>query len=166
MATEIGSTDSSGCPVIKIKISGAYLQLAADFEVTVDTGFTGFMSIPIMTALPLGMALIGTTSVQFADGTTATRYTAIASAFLGTEMQVGIVILEPSSTGILVGMEFLQKFQKSVLMHRGVLFLIDQAELDKVIQASFDQYQKNPVASAPDSTPPASNPPPSPAGNP
>ena len=142
MATTIGSTGKSGSPVIKVEIGGAFPNSAREFEATVDTGFTGFISMPIMSALPLGLPLYGTTSVQFADGTIATRFTALGRATLGGVSEGGVVILEPSTTDVLVGMEFLKSFKKSVLMYRGVLFLIDEAELDDFIKAAIDATQK------------------------
>ncbi|HTS48125.1 MAG TPA: hypothetical protein VMH05_09285 [Bryobacteraceae bacterium] len=89
--------------------------------------------MPIMSALPLGLPLYGTTSVQFGDGKTATRFTALGVAELGNESEAGVVILEPSTSTILVGMEFLSAFKKTVFLHRGVLVLLDQSEMDKTL---------------------------------
>lgn len=138
MPLTIGSTGKSGSPVIKIQIAGAFPTSAIDFEATVDTGFTGFISMPIMSALPLGLPLYGTTTVQFADGKTSTRFTAFGLATLGAETEGGVVILEPSTTEVLVGMQFLSRFNKSVLMHRGMLFLIDEGDLDAIIRAGAE----------------------------
>jgi predicted aspartyl protease len=155
MAITIGSTGKSGSPVIKFDIAGAFPNSAREFEATVDTGFTGFISMPIMSALPLGLPLYGTTSVQFGDGKTATRFTALAGASLGGVTEAGVVILEPSTTDLLVGMEFLKSFKKSVLMYRGILFLIDESELDQFIKAAVDAAQKAAGATAADpNTPP------------
>ena len=101
-----------------------------------------------MNALPLGLPLYGTTSVQFADGKTADRFTALGVATLGNESEAGIVILEPSATDVLVGMEFLTKFKKSLLVYRGMIFLVDETELDKGMKAIFDQHQASQSAIA------------------
>ncbi len=133
MPTTIGFLGKSGSPCIKIKISGMFPGSAQEFEGTVDTGFTGFISMPTMNALPLGLVLCGTTSVQFADGSTVTRFTALGTVEMATESKTGVIILEPSTATILVGMELLNAFEKTVFMHRGVLFIMDQAEVDKTI---------------------------------
>ena len=133
MATIIGFIGKSGSPCIKLTIEGTFPDSGQEFEVTVDTGFTGFISMPIMMALPLGLALYGTTSVQFGDGKTSTRFTALGMARLEEETQAGVVILEPSTDTILVGMEFLKAFEKTVFMHRGVLIMMAQSEVDKTI---------------------------------
>ncbi len=142
MPTTIGSTGESGSPVIKIVIAGAFPASAQEFEATVDTGFTGFISMPIMSALPLGLPLYGTTSVQFADGGTSSRFTALGVATLGGETEAGVVILQPSTTSTLVGMEFLRKFKKSLVMYRGVIVLIDETVVDKFLKTVMEQAQE------------------------
>jgi predicted aspartyl protease len=142
MATIIGFIGKSGSPCIKLTIEGTFPDSGQEFEVTVDTGFTGFISMPIMMALPLGLALYGTTSVQFGDGKTSTRFTALAVARLGVDSEAGVVILEPSHDTILVGMEFLNAFKKTVFMHRGMLMMMDQTEVDKTISEETIQQIK------------------------
>jgi len=143
MPVTIGLIGNSGSPCIKIKVSGVFPASAVEVEATVDTGFTGFLSMPIMTALPLGLTLYGTTDVQFADGSTSTRFTALGVADLAGESKAGVVILEPATTMVLVGMKFLQAFQKTIFMHRGVLFMMDEAEVDKTIPSSAIDIIKN-----------------------
>ena len=142
MTTTIGSLDNSGRPNIQITVSGAFLASAQRFVAMVDTGFTGFLSIPIMSALPLGLPLCGTTSVEFGDGNSSARFTALCSIDLGGEIEGGVAILEPSTTQIIVGMEFLRRFKKSVAMHRGVLVLLDELEIDKLLEQAVSQTNK------------------------
>src|SRR5580698_8430251 len=110
MPAQIGYFTSSGRPAIKLWIYGAYIAARQEFEATIDTGFSGFISMPFVRAFPLGLPLIGTTSVVLADGKTHDKFIAMSSASLTGELseqwEVGTVILEPSSTDILVGMEF------------------------------------------------------------
>lgn len=105
--------------------------------------------MPIMSALPLGLALYGTTSVQFGDGSTASRFTALGVATLGQESQAGVILLEPSSTEVLVGMEFLRKFEKSILMHRGFILLLDQQGVDKGLKVIADALEQQPPVPEP-----------------
>lgn len=139
MATTIGSTGSSGSPVIKIKVAGV-LGDGAEFDATVDTGFSAFISMPIMNALPLGLTLYGTTSVQFGDGNSAARFTALATATISGEPgpQVGVVILEPATTETLVGMSFITSFKKSVFFYRGFIALFDESEMDQIMKKAFE----------------------------
>lgn len=157
MTTTIGSLDNSGRPIIQITVAGAFPTSAQKFVAMVDTGFTGFLSMPIMSALPLGLPLCGTTSVEFGDGNSSARFTAFCSINLEGEIEAGIAILEPSTTQIIVGMEFLGRFKKSVAMHRGVLILLDESEVDALVQSAIEaaKAQKQPDLQLPSSEPDA-----------
>lgn len=43
----IGSLDANGDPTLEIEIIGAYGQ-PTNFTCVIDTGFTGFLSIPLL----------------------------------------------------------------------------------------------------------------------
>ena len=45
-----GSLSDTGHPVIKITVFGIHPDLKQEFEVMIDTGFTGFLLMPIMSA--------------------------------------------------------------------------------------------------------------------
>lgn len=128
----IGSLDSSGTPVIKISIKGAYQKSEREFTAVVDTGFTGFISMPMVKAFPLGLILFGTTSMVLADGTTQARFTALGRASLdGTTWKDGLVVLEYEDVDILVGMDFIRTFDKILLVAPlvGTVSLMDMADL-------------------------------------
>ena len=120
----IGSLHESGSPAIDLEICGPFPDIRQTFTAIVDTGFTGFVSMPLTQAFPLGLSLVGTTSVVLADGSTQVKLLALCKAFLANEARTGSVILEPSSTEVLVGMEFMSTFQKTLVVDdKGVVFL-------------------------------------------
>jgi len=114
---QIGFLDNAGTPRLKILISGVLSQEPQEFEAIIDTGFTGFISMPILKAFPLGLPLYGTTTVILADGTTANKLTALGKAHLGVETNFGVIILEPNSSDVLIGIDFLRRFEKVLLLH-------------------------------------------------
>src|SRR5215831_9864441 len=99
MPTWTGFLDNTGSPALRISISGP-LSAGQEFDAIIDTGFTGFVSMPLLSAFPLGLLLYGTVAITLADGSTAPKLTARGMVKVGNEGKVGIVILEPSSGGV------------------------------------------------------------------
>ena len=134
MATWTGSFNPLGSPTLKLQIGG--MLPAQDFEAIIDTGFSGFILMPVVQAFPLGLILFGTTGVVLADGSRDYKYTAMGTAIIGTEKQAGLVILEPSSTDILVGMDFLKKFSKTLFVHdkNQLVALFDDADVEDLLK--------------------------------
>ncbi len=119
MPTLTGSFNNSGIPVFRFHLCGAFPDLPAtvrEFEGLVDTGFSGFVALPLIKAFPLALPLHSTTTVVLADGSKKFRLLAAGSANLGEEAQPGLIILEPDSPEVLVGMGFLRAFKKKLIV--------------------------------------------------
>lgn len=116
MLVTTGFFDSGSNPCLKLTISGIFTNTPQEFEGIIDTGFTGFISMPMIKAFPLGLVLSGTTNVTLADGNSYTKLLAMGYAgIMGLPKQeIGAVILEWSNTDILLGMDFLRKFKLSL----------------------------------------------------
>jgi predicted aspartyl protease len=112
MASQTGFFAKSGSPAIQITVSGAVPGLSKQFDATIDTGFTGFLSIPLVKAFPLGLLLFSTVKVVLADGSTNLRLTAYGAVLIGSEARSGVIILEPNSDELLIGMHLLKEFGK------------------------------------------------------
>ena len=126
----VGFFPKNGSPAIRIKISGP-LGDGLEFDAVIDTGFTGFLSIPLVKAFPLGLPLYGTTAITFADGSSQTRLTGAAKIILGGEYNIGTAILEWNSTDLLIGMGFLRLFKRALFVSKYAVTLVDEAYLDK-----------------------------------
>ena len=116
MPTWTGSFNSTNSPVIKISVSGPWHEYAKEFEAIVDTGFSGFLQMPLFQAFPLGLVLIGTTSVQLADGSVSSRLIALGEVIVGEESQLEVIILDPGSDTPLIGMDLIRKFDKRLIV--------------------------------------------------
>ena len=154
MPTWTGTLDNSGSPVIKISIYGVLDTMAQEFDAIVDTGFTGFLSMPMVDAFPLGLVLAGTTTTVLADGSLSNKLVALGTAAVGSEQQRGSILLNMGSgpSDILIGMEFLRVFQKTLIVTGGGVALIDNAEIADVIQRATPN--PTPPTNAPSSAPP------------
>jgi predicted aspartyl protease len=106
----IGSFNSSGSPIIEIAVSGPVTK-PTKFTAMVDTGFSGFLLLPILEAFSVGLILRGTTPITLADGSSQTKLTCLGEVHFGGDSEVGLIIIEWQSTDVLVGMDFLRKFK-------------------------------------------------------
>jgi predicted aspartyl protease len=139
MPTPTGYFDSSGSPKLRIRIGGVVTGTERIFDAIIDTGFTGFVSMPLVDAFPLGLILMGTTNIVLADHTTQTRLTAWGTAALESgESAVGVVILEWQQGDVLLGMEFLRTLDKGLLLapHTNLVELINDPPLESLIEDS------------------------------
>lgn len=103
-------------PCIDIEVSNP-IGWKKTLACLIDTGFTGFLSIPMFTAFPIGLLLSGTMSLTMADGSTQYRLTCLGTASLENESQVGVIIIEPSSDQVLLGLDFLRKFSFQLIVN-------------------------------------------------
>lgn len=136
MPTWTGSFNKAGSPTIKFKLGGPLANSEQEFEGIIDTGFTGFVSMPIVKAFPLGLLLAGTTTVTLADGKSAPQLTATGQSHIEGMSEIGVVILQGSTADILLGMDFLGKFGRVLFIHpnKGIAALADQKDVDELFE--------------------------------
>ncbi len=128
MSTWIGTFNQSDYPVVKINIYGIFQGLQQEFDARIDTGFTGFLSMPLTLAFPLGLMLSGTTTLVFADGSSQATFTAWGHVSRDNEDHTGVIVLQESAGEVLIGMEFLRRFGKALYVSqkkRSVLLVDD-----------------------------------------
>jgi predicted aspartyl protease len=133
MLVATGFFDNLGNPSIKMAIAGVFTagQQPLEFDAIIDTGFSGFISMPLMKAFPLGLPLFGTTNVVFADGQQHAKLLASGIAKINNTSKTGLVILEPASTDILVGMDFLRTFEVGLHITSTTIELYDEKAMKK-----------------------------------
>ena len=148
MSVQVGYLDGDGHPRVTIRVRGTHPTEFAEIDALLDTGFTGFLMLPIAKALPLGLALYGTGDYNLADGSPISCFLAEGTAEIRPPSGVATVtprtpqpanpIMQPETvTGVvvlggddaLVGMEFVRALKKWLLMGSAV-FLIDDDSLN------------------------------------
>ncbi len=109
----------------------------------IDTGFTGFLLMPIMSAFSLGLTLVGTGNYTLADNSTSPKLLAMGSVVVANEDPVhGVIVLEPNQCGLLLGMDFLTKARRSLMVSRLGVALVDEDLVQKLLEAVMDQAKK------------------------
>lgn len=148
MSLQVGYIDSNGHPRIKIVVSGTNSGAVADVDAMIDTGFTGFLMLPVAQALPLGLVLYGTGNYTLADGSEVTNFLAKGTVTvtppdgmppppppfaLQSETVEGIIVLAGDS--VLVGMEFIRNLEK-VLVVGPLVLLLDIGSIPQIPKAA------------------------------
>lgn len=103
-----GIIRETGTPVVSLKVLGTRGEIT--IEGILDTGFDGFLCLPIPLAISLGLDLIDTTDTELADGTVVEDELVFAgqAEWDGTVMRVPIVLTR--SADVLIGTAFLQGY--------------------------------------------------------
>lgn len=94
---------------VEIELNGA-AATGKTFDCLIDTGFVGFLSIPLVEAFPLGLILRGTNSYRLADDKTQTRLLAFGRVTFEGRTEVGSVVLDQQGGQALLGMDFFRVF--------------------------------------------------------
>ena len=118
---------ASGAYRVQVIIGGSKLRLTLDG--LVDTGFTGFMLLPISMAIPLGLELDGLSEYTTADGTRQDWPTARATIEFQQQLLERSITLAYTGDEILLGLGFLTAFQQSLIIHRNQVLLMDESDL-------------------------------------
>lgn len=91
--------DQASHPVIEITVSG--LEKTATFPALIDTGFDGYLSLPLTIALPLGLKLAYHTSITLADGSIKEELLFEAKVKLSRKWQAAAVFINRGSLALL-----------------------------------------------------------------
>jgi len=127
MVFQTGFLDNLGHPYLKIKVWGLSDQFAQEFDALIDTGFSGYLSMPLVQAFPLALTLFGTTQYQLADGSMSPKLLAHGSISCQGETTSGLIALEANaSSGPLLGMEFLRQSNKILFVSKTAVMLVDE----------------------------------------
>jgi predicted aspartyl protease len=151
MTSGVGHFDQLGNPCLKFHLCGVAHPLpGVEFEGIIDTGYSGFVQLPMQHAFSLKLPLEGTTSYVLADGTKGASITALARTSFGGKTVVGVITLAPGSQEVLVGMDFLRQFKMGIVMAAGGIVLIDEEEIEKFRESRKAKQKKPPAGKSKD----------------
>ena len=103
--------------------------------------------MPLIQAFPLALILAGTTTVILADGSTQPRLTARGFAVVEGVIKPGLIILDPRADDVLLGMEFLRKFGRALLLdpNAGLVSMLDVAEAAQKLRPTDSTATESPA---------------------
>lgn len=138
MLTKEGQLDAQGHPYVEITVSANGSDGSGiSYQALIDTGFTGFVSLPFMAAGALKLQPHTSTTYELANGKQSDPIP-LARAFAcvtGDKFKAGLISISEHS-GVLVGVEFLRTCGKGLLFLSTGISLIDEEELRRLTAQS------------------------------
>lgn len=114
-----GYFDKRGTARVRFSINGVKLTAI------MDTGFTGFVSLPLQIAEDLGLRPIGYALAVMANGSIAPHVvTGVHLRFAGRTHK-GYGLVAKGSRTCIVGMDFLKRFHLSLIVAKNAVILVD-----------------------------------------
>jgi predicted aspartyl protease len=113
-----GFFNQNGHPIIPIEVYGFSKDFTQKFDAMLDTGFSGFLSLPLAYAFKVGLILASTASFTLANGETDHTLLCFGGIKLNGEEQPGLISISKGND-VLLGMEFLRKFNKKLHLDCG-----------------------------------------------
>lgn len=126
----IGHYDQQGNVCLSLHLCGVrHEPPGVEYEAIIDTGFTGFIQLPMSHAMSLSLPLEGTNVVTLADDSKVVMLTAMVRATLLGRTEFGVVLLSTTSQSILLGMDFLRRFERALVVSKqlGVVLMPESA---------------------------------------
>jgi predicted aspartyl protease len=100
----------------------------------IDTGFTGFLMMPLKSAHPLTLTLIGQGSCQLADGSISPTLMTRGSIAINGQITTGVIALQHGDGKFLLGIDYLNKSRRALWLDGREAALVDDAFVDEVNQ--------------------------------
>ena len=118
-----GQINQAGSPILRITVYGNKDEVTIDG--ILDTGFDGFICLPIAVAVPLGLELTNVTDSELADGTLVEDELVFAGEVLWDDEVIDADIVLTKSTDTLIGTGLLMNSDVRLNFHTGEV-LIEQ----------------------------------------
>ena len=115
MADWVGRFDSKGTPTLGISIVGISAE-PKQFDAIIDTGFTGFLLVPLQGMSIRRSQITGLMEIALADGITYKRLYVPATVIVDGESRTEAAILEPDGHEVIIGMDFLRRFWRGLTL--------------------------------------------------
>ena len=129
-----GHYDNQGNACITMHLAGVRHQPPGpEYTGILDTGFTGFLQVPYTVAFALSLPLEGTNTITLADGSSHVALMVLVEVTLDGRSETGVAILSDSAE-VLIGMDFLRRFERLLVVSRSGIVLMDEIALEKAFQ--------------------------------
>jgi predicted aspartyl protease len=122
----LGTFDEYGNATIGISVAGSVGS--KNYRAIIDTGFSGFVALPLVEMIDLGLSTQGAANVTLGNGSIISSLVSTGTVTLGAQMETGTILLDDVSTDILIGMAFLREFKIALIVTNTAIVLYDEHE--------------------------------------
>jgi predicted aspartyl protease len=137
-----GGTIKFGHPFVNITVSGDG-KAGSKYEALIDTGYSGFVSLPVMAASLLGLRAHTTTHYNLANGEQSDAIPlAHGYACVEGDPYVKGLIAFSGNTFPAVGVEFLTQCGHLLLMSSKGIVLLNEKEVEGMLAKMQEQFEK------------------------
>lgn len=112
-----GFLDKNGHPFFTIEVYGYNSQVAVKVDVMMDTGFTGFLSLPLTYCFQSGLILLSTATYTLADGSSSNTLLCMGTIRVNNISNfTGAISVSFNNPMALIGMDFLNKINGKLMV--------------------------------------------------
>lgn len=101
---------------IDLLIKGFFTKGTSSLTGLMDTGYSGYLTLPYQTAFPLGLVLQGIKAYTLADGSTSYNFVCLGQLVINGGKEIFIPIDIQPKCMVLIGMGLLKKLEKDLLI--------------------------------------------------
>jgi len=144
----LGAFDQDGAPTVRFRVSAPGGK-TLEYVGIVDTGFTGFVALPLAEMVPLRLVTQpAAASVRLGNGTITYNLIANGTVVLLDQQRPATILLDDTSAEALVGMALLRAFDLALIVTDTAVVLHDRSEILEVVarfMATAPEGQPNTV---------------------
>jgi predicted aspartyl protease len=111
-----GSFEFDTRPVVEIEVEGITGN-KKKFIAKIDTGYDGYLQIPLTEGFPIGLVLKGTQTYTVASGDSTTHLVCLGEVKIGIKSEVVPIDLSPNSKSILLGTYLLKDLNAKLIVN-------------------------------------------------
>lgn len=104
-----GSFSQNGRPVFAIEVYGHSPEWKIPVEAVLDTGFSGFLDLPLEYCLRAGLILTSTATYTLADNRPVSVLLCLGTVTVGKKKVIGPISINMTGRQALLGIDFLRR---------------------------------------------------------
>ena len=122
-------------PYVNITLKNPQDNKGFNVHAVIDTGFTGFIQIPLMLVAFLNLTILSglVSSVTLADGSTRKYSLTEVCASIESEFICELALISPQGSDVLIGMEFLRLDDRALLVYQDSIFLAKKPDIPTML---------------------------------